>query len=67
MAYKFMLYFADGDTEESEDEYDTWDEAEQGACDWIGNYETGAEVLHLSNPGDYEEEPEEVTVKIFET
>ena len=66
MAYKFILYFPDGETEESEDEYDTYDEAEQGACDWIGNYETGVETLHLSNPGDYPEEAEEVEFKIFE-
>lgn len=66
MAYKYTLYFSDGETLEGEDEYDTYDEAEQGACNAIGDYETGVETLHLSNPGDYPEEAEEVEFKIYE-
>ena len=59
--YKYILTFPDGHTLDSQEEYDycedgvydSYDDAEEAACNDIGNYHAGAEVLHMSNPGDY--------------
>lgn len=75
MAYKVVITFPDGETFDSyEDEgddgiFDTEEEARDYFCEWMGNYSTGGEVLHLSNPGDYplnedEEDPDYEIVEI---
>ena len=59
MSYKVIATFPDGeviDSEEMDGVLGVFDDKED-ANDWIDNflndYETGGEVLHLSNPGDY--------------
>lgn len=45
-----------GDDFDDDEVFDTEEEAEQHALVVISNIHTGAEVLHLSNPGDYPED-----------
>ena len=59
--FKVKMLFSDGDEEMimadgSYDDavYDSEEEAESAALEYCSNYRDGAEVLHLSNPGDYE-------------
>ena len=66
--YKIILHYSDGTSEEEDDIFDS----EQSAADYanylIGCAQTGAEILHMSNPGDYSlddyEEPEYEVVEI---
>lgn len=51
--FKVIFYFPDGTVEESEEIFDTEAEAEEFGGSECGAYAVGAEVLHLSNPGDY--------------
>ena len=52
---------------EPEDEiYDTYDEAEDAALYLRSCSSEGAEILFLSNPGDYEEEEDEIEIEEFE-
>ncbi len=59
MAYKVIITFPDGETFDSEEEdgplgiFDTEEEAQEYFNEWLNGYETGGEVLHMSNPGDY--------------
>ncbi|MCM1091233.1 MAG: hypothetical protein NC092_10160 [Butyrivibrio sp.] len=75
MAYKVVMTFPDGEVIDSYKEdgddgiFDTEQEAEDYYTEWISNYSTGGEVLHLSNPGDYpidenEEDPDYEIVEI---
>lgn len=51
--YKVRLEFSDGTTYECEDEFDTKKEAYEYGEYLNSCQRTGAEVLELSNPGDY--------------
>lgn len=51
----FKVSWEDDDMDDDDPVFETWAEADQYALDQIGNVHTGAEVLHLSNPGDYAE------------
>lgn len=53
----FKVEWEDGD--EDDEVFDTYEEAEAHALQSIGNYHAGADVLHLSNPGDYPEDDED--------
>lgn len=70
--YGFILYFPYGDEIDSQDEgylYDTEEEAQEAATEWISNYKQGGEILNLSNPGDYPYEPEvwsQIETSIYE-
>lgn len=75
MAYKVVMTFPNGDVIDSYEEdgddgiFDTEQEAEDYFTEWMSNYSTGGEALHLSNPGDYpldedEEEPDYEIVEI---
>ncbi|MBB4666436.1 hypothetical protein BKA24_001145 [Microbacterium marinum] len=50
----FKVVWDDGD--EDDEVFETEQEAEAHAANEIDNYHAGAEVLHLSNPGDYDED-----------
>lgn len=58
--YKFIIHFPTGD-EDSYQEYgddglfDMEEEAEEMALEDLNNYRAGSEVLHMSNPGDYDD------------
>lgn len=58
MKYQVKLIWKDGDEMLVDDLYDTEDEAHEGALYHISCCEEGAEILHLSNPGDYEYDEE---------
>ncbi len=47
---KYKVIF---DGEEEDEVFDTREDAEEHALQLCGDCEAGAEVLHLSNPGDY--------------
>ena len=47
------MKYPDGTKEEDDELFESESEATEYGLDQINNYETGAEVLHLSNPGDY--------------
>ena len=69
--YKYILYFSDGGTFDSSDEgelFDSYDAAVDAALEAIGGYRLGGEILHLSNPGDYDapDENENIDYEIEE-
>lgn len=54
MGYK--VSWEDGGMADEDEVFETEAEAEAYALDQISNFHTGAEVLHMSNPGDYPED-----------
>lgn len=53
--------------DELEDEvFDTEEEAEEHALYLVSCTKLGAEILHMSNPGDYDEDDYEVNYEIIE-
>jgi hypothetical protein len=62
--YKYILTYPDGKTLDSKEEYedyrpdeatfDSYEDAEEAALYAIGCEEVGAEIMHMSNPGDYD-------------
>ena len=67
--YKFVLYCGSEilyDSFEEGDLYDDYDLANDAALYYSGCYKLGGEILHLSNPGDYEEKNEKITIEIEE-
>ena len=52
--YKVIMHYSNGISEEEEDIFDTEDDAEQYALYLISCGKEGAEILNLSNPGDYD-------------
>ena len=56
--YQVKYIFSDG-TEELDDElYDSEEEANEAGLYGCSCYKTGGEILHMSNPGDYDEPDE---------
>lgn len=53
MKYKVLYHFPDGTSEEEDELYDSREEAEEVGLYGCGCYAEGAEILNLSNPGDY--------------
>ena len=64
--YQARLYFSNGETLDDDYTYDTEEEAEESALNMIGDYRTGNEVLHNSNPGDNPLDDGEIDYTIFE-
>ena len=52
--YKVIMHYSNGISEEEEDIFDTEDDAEEYALYLISCGKEGAEILNLSNPGDYD-------------
>lgn len=56
------------DGDESDEIFDSYEDAEEYAMEELTNWHAGGEVLELSNPGDYpydpDDEPEYEIVKI---
>ena len=57
--YQVTIHFPDEDME-LEDLFDTEEEAREAALDAISAWDTGCETLHMSNPGDYEYDEDDV-------
>ncbi|CAB4897613.1 unannotated protein [freshwater metagenome] len=51
--FKVVMKYPDGTTEEEDELFETEEEANEFGLTQCSNYSTGAETLHLSNPGDY--------------
>lgn len=51
--YKVLLKYSDGTTDLYDDEFETEEEAEDYGLYLIGCSREGAEILNMSNPGDY--------------
>ncbi|MFT3834398.1 MAG: hypothetical protein QM711_13925 [Micropruina sp.] len=67
MPYKVVMQYDDGSSEIDDEVFDTEEEAQAYGLVCVSNYSTGAEVLHLSNPGDYPlNEDEEVDFEVVE-
>ena len=52
--YKVIMHYSNGISEEEEDIFDTEDDAEEYALYLISCGKEGAEIINLSNPGDYD-------------
>ena len=52
--YKVIMHYSNGISEEEEEIFDTEDDAEEYALYLISCGKEGAEILNLSNPGDYD-------------
>lgn len=52
--YKVIMHYSNGISEEEEDIFDTEYDAEEYALYLISCGKEGAEILNLSNPGDYD-------------
>ena len=61
--YRVVL---DEDLKDYEEEFDTAAEAEDYGMQLSSEYRTGCEVLHMSNPGDYEESDDGLDFDIVE-
>ena len=64
---KYRIQWEDGDIED--EVFETYEDADDYALYLVGCARTGAETLHLSNPGDYdydEDEYEEPEYEIIE-
>jgi len=67
VSFKVVMKYSDGTTEEEDDIFDTEEEANAFGLEQISNYQTGGEVLHLSNPGDYPlDENDEADYEVIE-
>lgn len=51
--YKVIMHYSDGTSEEEDEIFDTEEDAEDHALYAVSCANEGAEILHLSNPGDY--------------
>ena len=52
--FKIVINYDNGISEEEDDEFETREEAESYAQYLEGCAKQGAEILNMSNPGDYE-------------
>ena len=60
------MYY-DGEREEGDELFDTYEEARDYGEESVGAYHQGGEILEMSNPGDYPYDPdEEVDFEIVE-
>lgn len=66
--YTWVINFPNGEQESGldndESAYDTAEDANAAAEEWLGNYLAGMEDLNLSNPGDYPLDDELPTIGI---
>jgi hypothetical protein len=51
--FKVIIKYPDGTREEDDEVFESESEATEYGLNQVSNHETGGEVLHLSNPGDY--------------
>ncbi|SBN95773.1 Hypothetical protein PFR_JS12-1_1391 [Propionibacterium freudenreichii] len=66
MAYKIVMQYPDGDSEEQDEVFDTEAQAVDYAGYLVSCYDLGGEVLNMSNPGDYPLSEEEADYEIIE-
>lgn len=67
LKYKYNILTPDGNDFESDDVFDTEEEAIEDALYSISCCKEGAEILHMSNPGDYDyDEDDDYDYEIIE-
>ena len=64
--FKVVMQYLDGTSEDEDELFETEAEAEEYGLEQCNNYVVGGEVLHLSNPGDYPLNDEEVDFEVVE-
>lgn len=64
--YKVMMIYLDGSKEEQDETFDDETSADEYGQYCCGCYHQGGEILHLSNPGDYPLNDEDVDYEVFE-
>lgn len=64
--FKVLMHYPDGTSSEEEPVFDTEEEAEEYGCVCCGECQTGAEILEMSNPGDYPDDGENADFEIIE-
>lgn len=60
------MQYPDGTSEDEDELFETEAEAEAYGLEQCNNYVVGGEVLHLSNPGDYPLNDDEVDFEVVE-
>ena len=51
--YKFILHYPSGESDESDEVFDSYEEADAAGLYGIACCQEGAEIMEMSNPGDY--------------
>lgn len=67
--YKVVMLYPDGTREEQDETFQTEEEAHDFGLQCCSDFETGGEVLHMSNPGDHplpDEDDDDVDYKVIE-
>ena len=65
--YKVVIKYPNGTTEEDDEVFESESEATDYGLQQVHNYQTGGEVLHMSNPGDYPlRDDDEVDFEVIE-
>ncbi len=58
--YTVTIHFFDGDDDLDGEIFDTYKDAQEAALEAISAWDTGCEMLHKSNPGDYNYDEDDV-------
>lgn len=66
MPYKVVMTYPDGETDERDEEFDSYGEAEAFGLECCSDYELGGEIFNMSNPGDYPLEDGEADFDVIE-
>ncbi len=64
--FRAIVTYPGGEEEILEDLFDTEEEAREAALYAISCWDTGAEILNMSNPGDYPYDPDDVNDAEYE-
>ena len=64
--YKVVMKYPDGTTEEQDEVFQSESEAAEFGLYLVGCYDTGGEILHMSNPGDYPLSDEDADYEVVE-
>lgn len=64
--FKVLLKYADGYEDEDDETFETESEASEHGCYLCSCAREGAEILHMSNPGDYPDDDCDVDFEIIE-
>lgn len=66
MAFKVVMHYSDGETEELDEVFETEEAADEYGLYMNSCTSLGAEILHMSNPGDYPDDDDESDFEIIE-
>ena len=58
--YEVTIHFPDGDDNLDGELFDSYEEAQEAALEAISAWDTGCEILNMSNPGDYPYDEDDV-------